>query len=158
MKIRDADQHDFSGCVACFPREWRGQNFEALEARLGHQLFKDYVFVAVDDGVVQHPPSQQQPGVPPPGETIMGFSVCDADFFDSDGFYLRTTVVGQQYQKKGVGEALVRHAITWAFVRNVRRVFCDVIDPALAKILQDSGFEKVGECKHMHAEDLDYQI
>jgi N-acetylglutamate synthase-like GNAT family acetyltransferase len=138
MTIRQADQHDFRGCLEVLPKVYRASNFEA---RLGHQLLRDYVFVALDDD-----------------GKVMGFLTCDADFFDADGFYLRSTVVKQEHGDKNVAEALVRAATKYAFAHNCRRVFADVVEPALAKRLEKGGFEKVGEIKHMHCEDITYQV
>ena len=138
MTIREADQHDFFACLEVLPKNFRAPDFES---RLGHQLLRDYVFVAIDDH-----------------GKVMGFLACDADFFDVDGFYLRTTVVKQEYGDKGVAEALVRHVTRWAFAHNCRRVFVDVTEPALARRLEKGGFEKICEFKHMHAEDVVYHI
>jgi GNAT superfamily N-acetyltransferase len=139
VKIRTADPHDFLACVEVLPQKWRAAT---VEARLGVQLYKDWVFVATDEK-----------------NTIVGFLACDADFFDGDGFYLRTLVVSETYRRKGCGEALFQYATKWAFARGVRRVFADVIDGALGKVLVGKlGFEKVGEINHMHSEDSNYVI
>ena len=140
MIVRQADQYDFHACLDILPKDWRAP---AFEARLGHQLWKDYVFVAVDDK------DQRK---------VMGFLACDSDFFDTDGFYLRTTVVGQQYAFDNVAEQLIRKVCRWAFQREARRVFVDIVEPTLGKRLENAGFEKVGEIKHMHNENIVYQI
>lgn len=139
FRIRHADQHDFDACVEALPQRWRTG---PVLARLGVQLYKDYVIVAFDEH-----------------DTLVGFVACDADFFDNDAFYLRTLVVSERHQRKGVATALVEWATTWAFSRGVRRVFADVADDNLGRKLTETfEFEKVGEIRHMHSEDATYTI
>jgi GNAT superfamily N-acetyltransferase len=138
VRIRQGDQHDYRACLDCVPGDWRSA---AFEARLGVQVWKDYIFVAEDDG-----------------GTVLGYLACDSEFFDADGFYLRTLVVRDSGRQNGVGEALLREATSWAFSRGVRRVFTDVVTPMLAKTLERGGFERVGEIRHMHAEDAVFMI
>jgi len=141
MKIRRADQSDYFACVKLIPKEWGGGS-GAREARLGMQLYKEYVFVAVNDQ-----------------KEILGYLACDADFFDEDGFYLRTIIVNEKERRKGIGEALVRHAMDWAFTRGARRIFADVLNEQFGKLLvTKGGFEKSGEIKHMHAEGVTFSI
>jgi GNAT superfamily N-acetyltransferase len=138
VKIRQADQHDFRGCLECVPLEWRTAGFEA---RLGVQLWKDYIFVAEDDN-----------------KKIVGYLACDSEFFDADGFYLRTMLVHELSRRQGIGSELINTATKWAFSRGVRRVFVDVPDKGWARNLQKAGFEKVGEVKHLHAENVVYEV
>ena len=138
VKIRQADQHDFRGCLECVPLDWRSA---AFEARLGVQLWKDYIFVAEDDT-----------------NKIVGYIACDSEFFDADGFYLRTMLVREMSRRQGVGKDLIMTATKWAFSRGVRRVFIDVPDRGWARTLEKAGFEKVGEVKHLHAEGSVYEI
>jgi GNAT superfamily N-acetyltransferase len=88
----------------------------------------------------------------------LGYLACDKDFFDGDGFYLRTSVVDDNAQNQGIAEALMRHAADWAFNRGARRVFMDVINRDIGQKLEENGAEKVGEINHMHAEGVLYHI
>ena len=140
MIVRQADQYDFHACLDILRKDWRSP---AFEARLGHQLWKDYVFVAVDDK------DQRK---------VMGFLACDSDFFDTDGFYLRTTVVGQQYAFDNVAEQLIRKVCRWRFNAKLGECSSISLNPPWVSASRNAGFEKVGEIKHMHNENIVYQI
>jgi ribosomal protein S18 acetylase RimI-like enzyme len=139
MKIRQADQHDYNGCLNIAPKAFRSPGFDA---RLGERLYNDYSFVAIDE----------------PDNKIVGFLLCDSTFFDGEGFYLRTLAVDEKFRGKGIAEQLMRKAIKYAFASGARRVFADVTDDGAAQLLKRRGFERVGEINHMHAEGMLFQI